>query len=94
MGIANVRSFGARIVRPPTTAEFGERQYTAADPSGYEGTFSESAADIDPVERGAITQVTNTQIKGQSAKPDRAGPRAGPRIQAVCRLRLALYLKS
>src|SRR5271170_853790 len=34
------RVFGAKILRPPATHPFGERQYTAEDFAGYEWTFS------------------------------------------------------
>lgn len=45
--------FGARIVSPPKTCPFGERQYSAEDLQGYHWTFSQSVADVDPVEWGA-----------------------------------------
>jgi len=43
---------GARILRPPTDYPYGERQYTVLDPGGHVWTFSESIADVDPVEWG------------------------------------------
>jgi uncharacterized glyoxalase superfamily protein PhnB len=33
---------------------YGERQYTAEDLAGYQWTFSQSVADVDPAEWGAI----------------------------------------
>jgi uncharacterized glyoxalase superfamily protein PhnB len=51
---ARARAFGAKIVREPKTAEFGERQYTAEDPGGYQWTFSQTLTDIDPASWGAI----------------------------------------
>jgi len=39
---------GARILRPPETHPFGERQYTALDPGGHQWTFSQTVADIAP----------------------------------------------
>jgi predicted enzyme related to lactoylglutathione lyase len=45
---------GARIVRPPVTCPFGERQYTAEDLEGNLWTFSQSTADADPKDWGAI----------------------------------------
>jgi len=48
------RQFGARIVNPPRTCEFGERQYTVEDLGGYSWTFSQSVADVDPRHWGAI----------------------------------------
>lgn len=47
------RQRGARIVQPPTTYPFGERQYTAEDPAGHRWTFSQSVADAKPEEWGA-----------------------------------------
>jgi uncharacterized glyoxalase superfamily protein PhnB len=46
--------FGARIVNPLKTHAYGERQFTAEDPSGYLWTFSQSVADVAPEEWGAI----------------------------------------
>ncbi len=40
---------GARILLPPTTYQFGERQYSAQDIGGHVWTFTESVADV-PVE--------------------------------------------
>jgi uncharacterized glyoxalase superfamily protein PhnB len=42
------RLHGAQIVSEPTDFEFGERQYTAADPAGHQWTFSETLADVAP----------------------------------------------
>jgi uncharacterized glyoxalase superfamily protein PhnB len=46
------RSHGARIVMEPTDFEYGERQYTAEDPTGHQWTFSETLADVDPAAWG------------------------------------------
>ena len=46
------RAGGARIVSPPTTYPFGERQYSAHDLYGHRWTFSESVADVDPRDWG------------------------------------------
>ena len=43
---------GARIVRPPMTYPYGERQYTAADHIGRTWTFSQTIADVDPLDWG------------------------------------------
>lgn len=43
---------GARILSPPTTHEFGERQYVAEDFAGHRWTFSETIRDVDPKEWG------------------------------------------
>ena len=44
---------GARILQPPTTHPYGERQYTAADLEGHRWTFSQSVADVNPEDWGA-----------------------------------------
>jgi len=46
------RAAGARIASPPTTYPFGERQYSAQDPYGHRWTFSQTIADVDPIEWG------------------------------------------
>jgi len=48
------RRFGARILNPPRTCEFGERQYSVEDLAGYRWTFSQSVADVNPEDWGAI----------------------------------------
>ena len=47
------RQRGARILQPPMTHPFGERQYTAEDLDGHRWTFSQSVADVKPEEWGA-----------------------------------------
>jgi uncharacterized glyoxalase superfamily protein PhnB len=42
------RTNGARIVMEPTDFEYGERQYTAEDPTGHQWTFSETLDDVHP----------------------------------------------
>ena len=42
------RSHGADILMEPVDFEYGERQYTAADPAGHQWTFSETLADVAP----------------------------------------------
>jgi uncharacterized glyoxalase superfamily protein PhnB len=49
-----VAQAGARILRPPSTYPFGERQYTAEDLGGHRWTFSQSVADVDPKEWGGV----------------------------------------
>jgi predicted enzyme related to lactoylglutathione lyase len=56
----HVRQRGGRILQPPKTHPFGERQYTAEDLAGYRWTFSQSVADVKPEEWGA----TVSDIKG------------------------------
>jgi uncharacterized glyoxalase superfamily protein PhnB len=46
------RRAGARILGPPMDYAYGERQYTALDPVGRPWTFSQTIADVDPVEWG------------------------------------------
>lgn len=45
-------SNGAEIASAPADYPYGERQYTAVDPAGHRWTFSESIADVDPVDWG------------------------------------------
>ncbi len=47
------KTFGAKIVKPPVTAAFGERQYSAEDLAGYQWAFSQSIADVKPEDWGA-----------------------------------------
>jgi len=47
------KAFGAKVLNPPTTYPFGERQYTAIDFAGHRWTFTQTVADIDPTEWGA-----------------------------------------
>ena len=49
-----VRSRGARILHPPETYPFGERQYTAEDLEGHRWSFSQSVADVAPEAWGGI----------------------------------------
>jgi uncharacterized glyoxalase superfamily protein PhnB len=51
---AHARAHGARILMEPTDFEYGERQYTAADPAGHQWTFSETLEDVDPATWGGI----------------------------------------
>jgi uncharacterized glyoxalase superfamily protein PhnB len=46
---------GARIVEPPTTFEYGERQYTAEDLAGHQWTFSETLEDVAPEDWGGTS---------------------------------------
>ena len=48
------QQFGAVIISPPKTCEFGERQYSAEDLEGHRWTFSQPVADVDPRDWGAI----------------------------------------
>jgi uncharacterized glyoxalase superfamily protein PhnB/quinol monooxygenase YgiN len=45
---ALVKAAGARIIGPPQTYFFGERQYSAYDIGGHIWTFSQSVADVAP----------------------------------------------
>jgi uncharacterized glyoxalase superfamily protein PhnB len=49
---ARVQQAGARILAPPATYPFGERQYTALDLSGRRWSFSQSVAIVDPASWG------------------------------------------
>jgi len=46
------KAHGATIAMEPTDFPYGERQYTAVDPSGRAWTFSESIEDVDPRDWG------------------------------------------
>jgi uncharacterized glyoxalase superfamily protein PhnB len=48
------RVAGARILMEPADFEFGERQYSAADPAGHQWTFSETLRDVAPQEWGGV----------------------------------------
>jgi len=48
----HARQCGARILHPPETHPFGERQYTAEDLGGHRWTFTQSVADVSPEEWG------------------------------------------
>ncbi len=48
------KSYGAKILQPPTDQPFGERQYMAEDHEGHWWTFSQHVADVAPAEWGAI----------------------------------------
>ena len=50
------RAYGARIAGEPHSCEFGERQYSAEDLGGHHWTFSQTIADIDPSEWGALVK--------------------------------------
>ena len=52
------REHGARILMEPTDFEYGERQYTAEDPSGHQWTFSETLEDVAPEAWGGLTRST------------------------------------
>jgi uncharacterized glyoxalase superfamily protein PhnB len=49
---ARARAHGANILMEPIDFEYGERQYTAADPAGHQWTFSETPDDVAPEEWG------------------------------------------
>jgi uncharacterized glyoxalase superfamily protein PhnB len=47
---------GARITQEPMTQPYGERQYNAEDFVGRSWTFSQSVADVNPVEWGGTPE--------------------------------------
>jgi len=69
------RQFGAKILSPPDTKPFGERQYSAEDFEGHHWAFTESVADVPPESWGAL--VSNL-----------AAPAARPRLPCVCYLQI------
>ncbi|HXU45848.1 MAG TPA: VOC family protein [Thermoanaerobaculia bacterium] len=50
----NAERSGARILNPPTSHPYGERQYSAVDLGGHRWVFSESIADVDPADWGGV----------------------------------------
>lgn len=56
------RKFGARILSPPTTCPFGERQYSAEDLAGYRWTFSQSITDVRPEDWGATVAQIRSRV--------------------------------
>jgi len=50
---ARAKQFGARILSPPDSKPFGERQYSAEDLEGHRWAFTESIADVQPEAWGA-----------------------------------------
>lgn len=52
----HARQQGAVTLAPPTSYPYGERQYTATDLAGYRWTFSQSIADVDPVDWGGTPE--------------------------------------
>lgn len=51
---AKALAAGIRIIRPPQSYPFGERQYTAEDFEGHVWTFSQTITDVDPASWGGI----------------------------------------
>ena len=52
------KQFGVRILSPPDSKPFGERQYSAEDLEGNRWAFTESVADVEPEAWGAaVTQI-------------------------------------
>lgn len=59
----HAKARGARILSPPTTCPFGERQYTAEDLDGHRWTFSQSVADVKPEEWGATVKEIRSPLE-------------------------------
>jgi len=55
---ARARERGARILMEPIDYEYGERQYTAADPAGHEWTFSQTLEDVAPESWGGTLLIS------------------------------------
>ena len=49
------RRRAARILTPPQTHPFGERQYTALDPDGHRWSFTETVAEVAPEQWGGTS---------------------------------------
>jgi len=50
-----VEAHGARVLEPPTEREYGERDFTVADPAGHRWQFAETLRDVAPEEFGCQT---------------------------------------
>ena len=59
-----VQAHGARVLEPPTEREYGERDFTVADPDGHRWQFAQTLRDVAPEEFGCQTV---------APWPDRAG---------------------
>ncbi|MGA2742369.1 MAG: VOC family protein [Bryobacteraceae bacterium] len=57
------RQFGARILSPPDTKPFGERQYSAEDPEGHRWAFTQSVADVPPEAWGATVREIKNRLE-------------------------------
>lgn len=51
---AHTQQCGAQIIQPPTDYSYGERQYTVIDLASHHWTFTQSIADVDPLDWGGI----------------------------------------
>jgi uncharacterized glyoxalase superfamily protein PhnB len=49
------RAFGARVLEPPTSQEYGERECTIEDVAGHRWQFTETLRDVAPEEYGCET---------------------------------------
>jgi uncharacterized glyoxalase superfamily protein PhnB len=58
------KASGASVVSEPTSFPYGERQYTVDDLAGHRWTFSETLADVDPVDWGG--EVPAPQLPGNA----------------------------
>jgi uncharacterized glyoxalase superfamily protein PhnB len=54
---ARACAHGAEITMEPTDFEYGERQYSAADPWGHQWTFSQTLEDVDPATWGGMLKL-------------------------------------
>ena len=48
----HAKARGATILMEPTDWEYGQREYTVADPWGHQWEFTETLADVDPADWG------------------------------------------
>jgi uncharacterized glyoxalase superfamily protein PhnB len=59
---AHAKERGARVLQPPTTHPYGERQYSAEDLEGHRWTFSQTVADVKPEEWGATASEVRSPL--------------------------------
>jgi uncharacterized glyoxalase superfamily protein PhnB len=52
---SQAKAAGAKIIQPPTTQVYGERQYTVEDLGRHRWTFSQSVDDIAPEDWGGMS---------------------------------------
>lgn len=52
------RALGAVITDPPADHAYGERQYSVEDPGGHRWMFSQTIADVDPEDWGAVSNLS------------------------------------
>ena len=60
---------GARILSPPTSYPYGERQYSVHDLAGHRWTFTQAIADLAPEDWGGTSASVLTDADGGQRDP-------------------------